>query len=325
MPYDLILAALAGAAIAFVLCRLFSRRRTYRPAPVLLSPWPEEALLYRLMVDDVSDDAVLIDAARAYPVWNSADQWAVAFLSYPEDETVPLATWKAAYLAAGSNLNGRHGLRAHAYDPGYDAVLLVLAWRRGHPPSPDIPSFLLSTIQRNAGGGSTAVLRFGDVVERPVFLRVSRQSAEDQEALVQSLAADTGDPDGEYPETNAPAGIEGAEASPESAQPQDLSSRIMEYIRQNFKDSSLSRGMVAAKFSLSEDYLSTLIKNNSGQTFSVYLEGLRMQAARDLLTEGRLTVDEISEEVGYSGARVFRRAFKRITGVTPADSRNQDS
>jgi len=271
------------------------------------------------MVDDISDDAILFDAARAYPVWNSADQWAVAMLSRPEDAAAPLTVWKDAYLMAGASLNGRYGLRAHAYDPGYESVLLVLAWRRGQPPSADMPAFLLSVLQRVAGGSGRADLRFGDVVDRPIFLRVSRQSAQDQDAYELYQAADGQEGD------DTAGGDADAAAGPDAGagQPMDAGTRIIEYIRQNYTDPSLSRGMVAAKFSLSEDYLSTLIKNNAGQTFSVYLEGLRMQAARDLLAEGRLTVDEISEEIGYSSARVFRRAFKRITGVTPADSRNQ--
>lgn len=48
------------------------------------------------------------------------------------------------------------------------------------------------------------------------------------------------------------------------------------------------------------------------------LEAAREAAARQLLGDDRLSIDEVAEGVGYADRRAFVRAFKRWTGQTPA-------
>lgn len=48
------------------------------------------------------------------------------------------------------------------------------------------------------------------------------------------------------------------------------------------------------------------------------LEAAREAAARQLLADDRLSIDEVAEGVGYADRRAFVRAFKRWTGQTPA-------
>jgi AraC-like DNA-binding protein len=46
------------------------------------------------------------------------------------------------------------------------------------------------------------------------------------------------------------------------------------------------------------------------------------ERARDLLSNSRMTVNEVAQAVGYSDARAFRRAFKRWSGALPTQFRN---
>lgn len=51
------------------------------------------------------------------------------------------------------------------------------------------------------------------------------------------------------------------------------------------------------------------------------LDGVRQSLARDYLTRSFLTVDDVAAALGFSDGAAFRHAFKRWTGVTPAEFR----
>jgi AraC-like DNA-binding protein len=49
-----------------------------------------------------------------------------------------------------------------------------------------------------------------------------------------------------------------------------------------------------------------------------YVQGLRIEAAKQLLETETTAIEEISNTVGYEDPTSFRRLFKRNTGITPA-------
>jgi two-component system response regulator YesN len=51
------------------------------------------------------------------------------------------------------------------------------------------------------------------------------------------------------------------------------------------------------------------------------LETVRIEAASELLISTDMNIKETAEQIGYSSAHVFRRAFKRVTGVLPLEYR----
>jgi YesN/AraC family two-component response regulator len=101
----------------------------------------------------------------------------------------------------------------------------------------------------------------------------------------------------------------------------ELKDQIIEYITQAYKSPNLSRYDVAAKFGLTEGYLSHFFKEQTGENFSTYLENMRIEQACKLLNDTALTIQEISEQVGYNSVYSFRRAFKRVKGVSPSGLR----
>ena len=68
---------------------------------------------------------------------------------------------------------------------------------------------------------------------------------------------------------------------------------------------------------MSESYLSTLFKEQSGGNFADYVEMLRIEKACELLQNSANTVNDVAEAVGYNSVQSFRRAFKRVKGVSP--------
>ncbi|MCI9142977.1 MAG: response regulator [Lachnospiraceae bacterium] len=74
---------------------------------------------------------------------------------------------------------------------------------------------------------------------------------------------------------------------------------------------------VAKRFYLSANYLSILIKRETGLTFSELLIQKRIALARKLLAETNLPIQDIMEQVGYKDYSCFIKLFKKHTGYTP--------
>lgn len=94
----------------------------------------------------------------------------------------------------------------------------------------------------------------------------------------------------------------------------DLEEKIgTEYSRQDFNLATLSDWAGIPEKKLYRDF-----KKLFGVSFSSYLEMLRLRQAQKLLQEGK-PVQEVAVAVGYSSDYSFRRAFKRVIGVSPSE------
>lgn len=98
-----------------------------------------------------------------------------------------------------------------------------------------------------------------------------------------------------------------------------LRKEVIELIRTSFMNPEFSLTYAADQSGMSEAYMSQFVKEQTGITFSDYVEVLRMEKARELLAESELPINRLAEEVGYHSANTFRRAFRKIHGITPTE------
>jgi len=105
-------------------------------------------------------------------------------------------------------------------------------------------------------------------------------------------------------------------------QTNQLISNIQEYIDENYMDPSLGLNKISNEFNISEGYFSHLFKEQTNINFVDYLEKVRIDKALELLKDEKLSINSISEKVGYNSAQSFRRAFKRVCGLSPTAIRN---
>jgi two-component system response regulator YesN len=70
---------------------------------------------------------------------------------------------------------------------------------------------------------------------------------------------------------------------------------------------------------ITPNYLSSIFKASKGISFSDRLLEIRMGKASELLKEGRLSLSELSEAVGYEDIGHFRRRFKQYFGISVKD------
>lgn len=99
---------------------------------------------------------------------------------------------------------------------------------------------------------------------------------------------------------------------------------VKDYIEKNYKK-KLTLQVIASKFYISPACCSNLLKENLNMTFNDYLSHIRIQKAKQLLSETSLSVNKISDEVGYSNPKYFFKIFKIYSGFTPLEYRSKNN
>ena len=107
-----------------------------------------------------------------------------------------------------------------------------------------------------------------------------------------------------------------------SEAPEDqLVRRATSFILDNFTSPDLSLGDLAAAFGISAAQLSRRFRAARGLTPVAYLRSVRLQKARELLTETDDTLQAIAEQCGYRSAFYLSRVFSNHTGRSPSEYR----
>lgn len=94
--------------------------------------------------------------------------------------------------------------------------------------------------------------------------------------------------------------------------------KATDYILNHYSDVSLSRTVVADYLSISESYLSKLFKEETNTGLSSYIAQVRIDAAKELLSNSKMSISEIATATGFNSSKYFHETFKKITHITPA-------
>lgn len=95
-----------------------------------------------------------------------------------------------------------------------------------------------------------------------------------------------------------------------------LVDEIREIIEKEYMN-NINVNRIAQHVYLSPNYISQIFKKETGKTITDCLTHRRMEAAKDLLKETDLKIQQISEMVGYEDASYFSKVFKKQTGIYP--------
>lgn len=108
-----------------------------------------------------------------------------------------------------------------------------------------------------------------------------------------------------------------------SAEGKELSllAPAIKFMEENLGNEELKNSDIAAAMNVSEVWFRRLFKEKYGISPHAYLISLRIEKAKRLLSDGRLTVTKIAEDCGFSGVYHFCKAFKDKTGLTPTEYR----
>lgn len=83
----------------------------------------------------------------------------------------------------------------------------------------------------------------------------------------------------------------------------------------------ISLNMIAEQLHVNSAYLSTIFKEETGENYSDYLTGVRIEKAKELLTELDFNISQIADMVGYTSSRYFSKCFEEETGLKPSEYR----
>jgi two-component system response regulator YesN len=95
------------------------------------------------------------------------------------------------------------------------------------------------------------------------------------------------------------------------------------YIEEHYADEKLSLQELCRHVLMSASYFSAAFKQATGETFVECLTRVRIEKAKELLAATPLKFYEIAARVGYADPNYFSVLFKKHTGVTPRDFREQ--
>jgi AraC-like DNA-binding protein len=93
---------------------------------------------------------------------------------------------------------------------------------------------------------------------------------------------------------------------------------------QYFSDNLASLSSLAKKIGESPHHVSQVINEKLNKSFFNLLASYRIEEAKSILSDPKrdnLTIEEISEMVGYNSKTAFNNSFKRFTGKTPSEFR----
>ncbi|MGL4739041.1 MAG: response regulator [Cellulosilyticaceae bacterium] len=103
----------------------------------------------------------------------------------------------------------------------------------------------------------------------------------------------------------------------------DIIKTAQNYIQEHYAE-NLTLNTLADFLFIHPIYLSKLFKERTGQNFIDYLTDIRIEKAKELLTQTHFKIYDISEMVGYESSKYFSKLFKDIVGVTPKAYRSPE-
>ncbi len=92
---------------------------------------------------------------------------------------------------------------------------------------------------------------------------------------------------------------------------------VLVYIQEHYLGDDFSIKQMAADFDTTPSNLSHFFKKQMDVSLAQYIEGLKMERAKELLKQKNMKIVEIAAQLGYRNSTAFIEVFKRREGMTP--------
>jgi len=96
--------------------------------------------------------------------------------------------------------------------------------------------------------------------------------------------------------------------------------RVLEFIHANL-DKNISLSALADAANMNLYYFAALFKKSMGMSPHQYVLGRRVEHAKQLLRDRKLSVLDVGLQVGFDRPNNFARAFRRLAGISPTEFR----
>lgn len=92
----------------------------------------------------------------------------------------------------------------------------------------------------------------------------------------------------------------------------------MEYIETHIME-KISLDAMAGEVGYTSYYLSNKFQKETGDSMTHYIQKRKIEYAKDMLKEARLSIADISERLSFSSPSYFSSVFKKCTGMSPGE------
>lgn len=100
--------------------------------------------------------------------------------------------------------------------------------------------------------------------------------------------------------------------------------KALNYINENY-NRDINLKAVSDYVHLSKNYFVNIFKKEVGESFVEYLTRIRVERAKVLLKNPELRISEVGGMVGIEDQKYFSKVFKKITGMTPTQYKEQEN
>lgn len=100
----------------------------------------------------------------------------------------------------------------------------------------------------------------------------------------------------------------------------ELVGQVSGYLEEHFRE-NISLNALSDEFFVTPTYLSKRFKEKTGINLSQYIENLKIEYAKKMLSCSEESISDIAAEVGYMDSNYFSRVFKKQVGRTPSEFR----
>lgn len=97
---------------------------------------------------------------------------------------------------------------------------------------------------------------------------------------------------------------------------------IYDYIETHYQQ-NLTLGEIAEVVGFNPQYFTRFFKENTGTTFSRFLNDYRLMQASFILIEEKIPMTEVAERCGFASVKTFHHAFKAYAGISPLQYRKE--
>lgn len=98
----------------------------------------------------------------------------------------------------------------------------------------------------------------------------------------------------------------------------DISKQLIDYIHDHYRE-DISLSDIGNHFNLSQTYVSTLFKEETGDNFKDYLSRCRIRAAKEILKKDpQIKNEKLASLIGVNTVATLLRMFNKYEGMTPA-------
>lgn len=104
-----------------------------------------------------------------------------------------------------------------------------------------------------------------------------------------------------------------------SSEESQLTRNIAGYIEQNYMNYDLSLTTLSREFNLSPTHIGRVFKKEKGVSLMDYINGLRIERAKELLQRTDSKIYEVAVAVGFQTNHYFIKLFKEKIGITPGE------